>query len=278
MLGIYEKAFPKESDWDLRSDMARSIGFDFIELSIDESDERLARLDWEMHTCRRFLQVTRSHEISVPTMCLSASRRFPLGSSDPEVRRQGSAILGKAIQLAARLEISVVQVAGYDVYGEPRYAGSMDRFMQNLDTALRDAERANVTLAIENMETLATDSLTKVMQCVNHFDSPFLQAYVDAGNLLAMGHDLGEQLQLAKGRIAAFHIKDVLPGVCRDIPFGEGMVDFRQLFFEMKHIGFSGRILLEMWADASLDPLREISRAYRFILENMHAAGYSRRP
>ncbi len=277
MLGIYEKAFPKESDWDSRSRIARSIGFDFIELSIDESNERLARLDWDMQTCRDFLQLTRSHGISVPTMCLSGLRRFPLGASDPAVRGQGVAILKKAIQLASRLEVSVVQVAGYDVYGEPRYGGSMDWFIQNLGKALRDAERADVILAIENMETLATDSLSKVMQCVDHFDSPFLKVYVDAGNLLAMGHDLVEQLQIAKGHIAAFHVKDVLPRVCRNIPFGEGIVDFRQLFAEMKYIEFSGKILLEIWADASLDPLQEMSRAYQFILENMDAAGYNRR-
>ena len=46
LLGIYEKAFPSEWDWAKKFEAAQSLGFDFFEISIDESDARLARLDW----------------------------------------------------------------------------------------------------------------------------------------------------------------------------------------------------------------------------------------
>ena len=45
-LGIYEKALPKNISWQDRLSIAKACGFDFVEISIDESDERLARLDW----------------------------------------------------------------------------------------------------------------------------------------------------------------------------------------------------------------------------------------
>ena len=45
-IGIYEKATPKHFTWLERLNFAKELGFDFVELSIDESDERLARLDW----------------------------------------------------------------------------------------------------------------------------------------------------------------------------------------------------------------------------------------
>ena len=44
-LGIYEKALPKDLNWTSRLALAQARGFDFLEISIDESDERLARLD-----------------------------------------------------------------------------------------------------------------------------------------------------------------------------------------------------------------------------------------
>ncbi len=45
-LGIYEKALPKHLSWPERLALAKACGFDFVEMSVDESDERLARLSW----------------------------------------------------------------------------------------------------------------------------------------------------------------------------------------------------------------------------------------
>lgn len=45
-LGIYEKALPKALTWPERLVLAKSCGFDFVEMSIDETDERLSRLEW----------------------------------------------------------------------------------------------------------------------------------------------------------------------------------------------------------------------------------------
>ena len=44
-LGIYEKALPYGSSWDQKLAAAERLGFQFVEISIDETDERLSRLD-----------------------------------------------------------------------------------------------------------------------------------------------------------------------------------------------------------------------------------------
>lgn len=49
-LGIYEKALAKDLSWPERLVLAKSCGFDFVEMSVDETDERLSRLDWERRT------------------------------------------------------------------------------------------------------------------------------------------------------------------------------------------------------------------------------------
>ena len=45
-LGIYEKALPAGECWLERLQLAKTLGFDFVEMSVDETDERLSRLDW----------------------------------------------------------------------------------------------------------------------------------------------------------------------------------------------------------------------------------------
>ena len=45
-LGIYEKAMPNDTTWLEKLTAAKNAGFDFVEISVDESDARQARLDW----------------------------------------------------------------------------------------------------------------------------------------------------------------------------------------------------------------------------------------
>ena len=45
LLGLYEKSMPSELTWAERLQAAKDAGFDYVEMSVDESDARLARLD-----------------------------------------------------------------------------------------------------------------------------------------------------------------------------------------------------------------------------------------
>lgn len=81
--------------------LAKSCGFDFVEMSVDETDERLSRLDWS--AAQRASLVTAMIEtgVAIPSMCLSAHRRFPFGSRDEAVRERAREIMSKAIRWRA---------------------------------------------------------------------------------------------------------------------------------------------------------------------------------
>ena len=42
-VGLYEKALPKSFGWKQKIKEAKAAGYDFIEISIDETDEKIAR-------------------------------------------------------------------------------------------------------------------------------------------------------------------------------------------------------------------------------------------
>ena len=46
LLGLYEKALPPEMNWEERLQTAKILGYDYMEISIDETDERINRLYW----------------------------------------------------------------------------------------------------------------------------------------------------------------------------------------------------------------------------------------
>lgn len=119
ILGLYEKAQPDAIVLEEKLDNAARAGFDSFELSVDESDQRLARLAWGSAQTEALRQAARRAGIPVGTLCLSGHRRYPLGSADPETVRRGMDILQRAIALAGELGVRLIQLAGYDVYYEP---------------------------------------------------------------------------------------------------------------------------------------------------------------
>ncbi|MEG2119463.1 MAG: L-ribulose-5-phosphate 4-epimerase, partial [Pseudoflavonifractor sp.] len=78
LLGLYEKALPPEMDWQQRLTAAGALGFDFLEISIDENDRRLARLTMGAQERRALHRAVEESGVPLQTMCLSGHRRFPL--------------------------------------------------------------------------------------------------------------------------------------------------------------------------------------------------------
>ena len=160
-LGIYEKALPAGECWLERLQLAKALGFDFVEMSLDETDVRLARLDWSPEQRLALVKAVADTGVRVPSMCLSAHRRFPLGSEDDAVRHQGLEIMRKAIQLAQDVGIRVIQLAGYDVYYQQANDETRRRFRDGLKQSVEMASRAQVTLAMEIMDYPLMNSISK---------------------------------------------------------------------------------------------------------------------
>ena len=102
--------------WEEKLSCAKENGFDFVEISIDETNEKLRRLDWTQDERMKFLETQFKVGIRVSSMCLSAHRKYSMGSLDEEVRKRSKEIMEKAIMLAKDIGVRVIQLAGYDVY------------------------------------------------------------------------------------------------------------------------------------------------------------------
>ena len=271
LLGIYEKAFPTEWDWAKKFQAAQSLGFDFFEISIDESDARLARLDWSEQERLDFHRELSRTKLSLQSMCLSAHRRFPFGSSREEIRRRADDIMEKAVLFAKEFGIRVIQLAGYDVYYEPSTPESVSYFLDGLRRACAFAEQHQVMLAMEIMDTAFLNSITKYMQYKHVLQSPWFSVYPDIGNLSAWNNDIAHELRLGQHEIVAIHLKDTFavtpsfPGKFKNVPFGQGCVDFPQAFSLLEKQRYAGPFLIEMWHQPGGDALGEIQGAVQFL-------------
>ncbi|MDG2961161.1 L-ribulose-5-phosphate 3-epimerase [Bisgaard Taxon 10/6] len=279
-LGIYEKALPKGISWQDRLSIAKACGFDFVEISIDETDERLARLDWTAEQRIELVSAIIKTGVTIPSMCLSGHRRFPFGSHDEATRRKAYEIMEKAIRLAVDLGIRTIQLAGYDVYYEEQDEGTLQRFREGMEWATTLAAANEVTLAVEIMDTEFMSSISRWKKWDEIIKSPWFTVYPDVGNLSAWNDNVEEELTLGIDKISKIHLKDTYKvtetckGQFRDVPFGEGCVDFVNVFRILQKLNYRGAFLIEMWTEKSDEPIAEIISARRWIEQKMKEGGF----
>ena len=280
-VGIYEKALPKDLSWAERFAAAKAAGYDFLELSVDETPERMARLDWSLAQRLDFFRASRECGIPVPSMCLSGHRKIPFGSADPAIRAHAAEFMEKAIRFAGDTGIRVIQLAGYDVYYEATTRESRERYYEGMEKALAVAAQHQVMLALEIMDTSFQNSISKYLVLKERLPSPWFTVYPDLGNLTAWGNDLARELSAGINHIVGVHVKETkpvgpgFPGAFRDIPFGEGTVDFVHCFKTLHELAYAGPFLVEMWTEKAADPLQEIAKARQWVGERLRLGGYA---
>ena len=274
-LGIYEKALPDSISWEQKLHIAKEAGYDFLEISIDESDSRLSRLDMSSQERKEFNSIQFNEGLFIRSLCLSAHRKYPLGSSDSATERKSIEIMQKSIEFASDLGIRTIMLAGYDVYYEDSTQDTRDRFLMNLRKAVDMASKNGVCLAFETMETPFMNSVEKAMAYVTEIGSPFLQVYPDIGNITnaaeSDGHDLWMDLRSGRGHIVGLHLKETIPGIFRNMMYGEGHVDFNKAIEEAWNLGVR-RYVTEFWDNKSENWFSRITFAHQFassILENL---------
>ena len=273
-IGIYEKAFPNELGWAERLSMTAQAGYDFLEISIDESEFRLARLQWTTAERNFIKKAIADAGIGIMTMGVSAHRKFPLGSASGTIRRQGLDILHRSIDLAVDIGIRIIQIMGYDAFYEPSTEDSRARYLEGLLEGVRWASGSGVMLALENIDVVTVDSVEKAMRFVKKINSPWFNTYPDIGNMTAAGYQPETELPLAQGHLVGVHVKDTRPGVLRGVPFGAGTVRFEEAFRTLFEMNYSGPIAVEMWAqmDQTGDPLNTSIRAREFVERQIRKA------
>jgi L-ribulose-5-phosphate 3-epimerase len=252
-LGLYEKSIPDNLSWYQKLEAAKYAGFDFLEISIDESDFRLSRLEYTKQERFEILQASRETGMYIDTMCLSGHRKYTLGSSILETEKRGIEIMEKAVILASDIGVHIIQLAGYDVYyDEKSTVATKERFLKNLYKSALLAAKYGIILALETMENDFCNTIEKAMYFVKTVNSPYLKIYPDVGNITNATENVTYDIRQGAGNIVAAHLKETLPGIFRNLKFGTGAVDFKTITTVLKEIGVT-KYTAEFWYDGKDD-------------------------
>lgn len=267
-VGLYEKSMPSAIGLREKLSIAKKYGYDYLELSIDETDEKLSRLDWTDEEIEQIRGWQAETGMPIHSICLSGHRKYPLGAQEPEVQQRSMEIMRKAIVLACEIGARLIQIAGYDVYYSESSPETRSAFAENLKKSVEFAASHGVILAFETMETEFMNTVGKAMEWVEKINSPYLQIYPDLGNItnaaLSYGVSAGDDLVRGKGHIAALHLKESKPGIFREVPYGEGHVDFAGLVKTALDLGVR-MFVTEFWYTGNEDWERVIEDNRRYF-------------
>ena len=265
-LGVYEKAMPGTLTWKEKMLASLEAGYDFIEISVDETDAKLARLDWTADERREIVSLMQETGMPVRSMCLSGHRKFPLGHPDADMRKRSLEIMEKAIDFSDDLGIRIIQLAGYDVYYEQGTDDTRAFFLENLIRSTEMAAKKGIVMGFETMETPFMNTTEKAMFYVNAVNSPYLGVYPDLGNITnaavldlsgeaapavppsadAVRERVNADLETGRGHLQAMHLKETVPNVFREIPFGTGHTQFEPGIRKAWELGVR-RFVTELW-------------------------------
>ncbi|QPZ38332.1 L-ribulose-5-phosphate 3-epimerase [Paramicrobacterium chengjingii] len=247
-IGLYEKALSGRT-WADRFRQATTAGYDFVELSIDSSPQKLERLSWSERERSTLRQYAADAGSRIGTIVLSAHRDFPWGSPEASIRHRADELARDAIGLARDLGAHCVQIAGYFVFDGQRDENVRDKFIEGMRVAAAIADEQGITLAIENVDGQDVLSASDGIALLADIDVPDVKLYIDVGNYAGNRLDVVEELTTALPYAYAVQFKDARPGVFRRVPFGDGVVPWPEVLAVLEASELRGAVSIEMWND-----------------------------
>jgi hexulose-6-phosphate isomerase len=162
-----------------------------------------------------------------------------LSDSKPETREKGRRNLENAIRNSAKLGgSSVLLVPGKVTGANETHEHVWHRSIEQVNQVIPLASRLGVRVLIETVWNGFCYDPNKFRDYIDAFDSPWVQAYFDIGNMQkhAPAH---EWVRILGKRIVKLDVKDwgKKNGFCR---LGEGDVEWDKVRDELAKIGFTG--------------------------------------
>ncbi len=246
-------SFPEGGSLEEKLRLAREAGFAGFEPDLSESGAvRLDSTPEQLHAVRALAERC---GIELSALATGLYWTANPASADAAVRDRAARILRRQIECAAALGLDAVLVVpgavGVDFIPGCEvvpYELAWERAQGFIQTALPLAEKAGVTLCIENVWNKFLLSPLEMRQFIDSFGSPFVGAYLDVGNALATGYP-EHWIGILGQRIRRVHFKDYRRAVGTADGFCDllsGDVNWPAVMAALRRIGYKGWITAEM--------------------------------
>jgi L-ribulose-5-phosphate 3-epimerase len=203
---------------------------------------------------------------------IETGSRFPLDpehkhqptllSSDPDDRGIRRHFLEACIEIAKELHADAVSFWS----GTPTEpADHMTRLADECRWLADHAAMRNVRLAFEPEPGMFIDTMDQFAELHGRVNHPHFGLTLDVGHLVCLGElPVSEHIRRWKDRLWNVHIEDMKAGVHDHLMFGEGQVDFADVFAALAEVNYPGLVGVEL-SRHSHDAVRTAEKAMGFL-------------
>jgi hexulose-6-phosphate isomerase len=225
---------PKElSDAD-KFKLAKKCGFEGIEATPME----------DLNAARQLGKLAREAGVRIHSI-VYGGWDAPFSDPDAEVIKKGLAGMRTALRSAKAMGADAVLLVPAVVKENVRYADAYKRSQEHIRKLLPLAEQLGVIIAVENVWNKFLLSPLEFARYVDEFDSPWLKAYFDVGNVIIFGYAQDWIRTLGK-RIVKIHLKDFKREGYQWTNLLDGDVNWPQVRRALDEIGYDGFMTTEL--------------------------------
>lgn len=225
---------PKEMSDAEKLALARSCGFEGIEAYPME----------DLAAAKRLGDAARTVGVPIHSICYGGWRA-PFSAPDSAVIEEGLDGMENALRTAHALGADAVLLVPAVVNEKVRYIEAWERSQEHIPKLFPLAEELGVVIAVENVWNNFLLSPLEFARYVDAFESPWLRAYFDVGNVVAFGWPQ-DWIRTLGQRICKIHLKDFKREGRQWVNLREGDVNWIEVRRALDEVGYTGYMTTEL--------------------------------
>jgi len=246
-----------------RFQMARDAGFEAIECPTTPEPSKAEEI----------LAASRKANLPIHSVMNQEHWRSPLSSSDPAVVEKSMEGMRTSLHNAKLWGADTVLLVPAVVNPQTTYAEAWERSQRQIRKLIPLAEELKIIIGVEEVWNKFLLSPLEFARYVDDFQSPWISAYFDVGNVAITGYPQDWIRTLGK-RIVKVHIKDfsykqnatIRKRVPDFVPLLEGEIDWHAVHDAFAAIGYQGTATVEL-SGGDAEYLKEVNRRFEKILD-----------
>jgi L-ribulose-5-phosphate 3-epimerase len=190
----------------------------------------------------------------------------PLSDPDPKVVERGMAAIRQEFEDCQAYGGTTVLVVPAVVNKKVGYRDAYKRSHENIRKLIPDAEKHGIKIAIEEVWNKFLLSPVEFARYIDEFESPWVGAYFDVGNVVEYGFPEEWIRELGK-RILKIHIKEYAKPKRFSYSLGDGKeIDWVAVRSALSEVGYGGWITAEVGL-GNLDAMKDVVHRMDRLLE-----------
>ena len=247
---------PKSGSMLERFQLGREVGFDEIECPTTPDQSQAEEM----------LAASRKSGLRIHSVMNQEHWNSPLSSSDLAVVEKSMDGMRTSLHNAKLWGADTVLLVPAVVNPQTSYAQAWERSQIQIRKLIPLASELKVIIGVEEVWNKFLLSPLEFARYVDEFQSPWIRAYFDVGNVAISGYPQDWIRTLGK-RIVKLHIKDFKfkNRVAEFVALREGEIDWRAVHAALADIGYQGSASVEL-PSGDREYLKEVNRRFELIL------------